>query len=111
MKKLIPGLIILALIALPVSQASALFGLPKSFKGQVQYVDQNLITITQAKGDQIKEMVFQVNPETELGELASLDNIKAGDEVKVEYKEEEGSNIAVSIAKMEKKEAELDTTL
>jgi len=111
MKKLIPSLIILSLFALPVTPASALFGLPKTFKGQVQNVEQDSITIVQLKEDQRKEMIFEVNPETKLEEIGSLDNIQAGDEVKVQYKQAEGSNIAVSIAKVEREEANLDTTL
>jgi hypothetical protein len=111
MKKLIPSLIVLSLFALPVTPANALFGLPKTFRGQVQNVEQNSITIVQLKEDQRKEMIFEVNPETKLEEIASLDNIQAGDEVKVQYKQEEGSNIAVSIAKVEQEDASLDTTL
>lgn len=110
MKKLLSTLILATLIALPATQASALFGLPKTFKGQVQYVDQNLVSVSQLKNNQTKEMVFQVNQETKLGEISSIDNLKAGDEITVEYKEEEGSNIAVSIAP-EKAEAGADAAL
>ncbi|MBP9854586.1 MAG: hypothetical protein KBD53_06950 [Candidatus Omnitrophica bacterium] len=100
MKKRILSLIVLSLFALPLTNAYAIFGLIRTFKGQVQYIDTNVIAVTHEKDNQIKEMVFQVKPETKLHEDSSLDNLRIGDHVKVQYKEEEDSKIAVAIDKL-----------
>ena len=80
--------------------ASALFGLPETLEGTVESISANSLAII-SETEAIQKMVeIQINEETQFKDVASWDNLKIGDKVKVKYKEEENVKIAISIAKV-----------
>ncbi len=103
MRKALAFTVIAVFVLLPVSQALALWGFQKSLEGAVKSVEEDMITISSMpkEGEGSQEVTLEVNPQTKLQEIASLETLKQGDQVRVKYKEEGDKKIATSIAKLE----------
>ena len=93
-----------------VSVAGAFFTEEKVLEGQVKDVQADLLTVTHesADGMGVHEIEFQVNENTQLEDMASLENLQEGDRVAIQYQEEDEKNIAVQITKINLEEVEVD---
>ncbi|MCA9399459.1 MAG: hypothetical protein KC618_06905 [Candidatus Omnitrophica bacterium] len=82
----------------------------KVLEGQVKDVQETFLTVTHesADGMGVHEIEFQVNEDTLLEDMASLENLQEGDRVAVQYQEEDEKNIAVQITKIDLEEVEVD---
>lgn len=89
------------LLAFTIPATAANLGMTTTLEGTVESIGDNALAILSQQGN-IQQMVeFQVNSETQFEEsIASLDSLRVGDKVKVEYKEEDNGKIAVSITKV-----------
>lgn len=80
--------------------ASALLGLPETLEGTVESIGADTLAIISETEATQKMVEIRINAETQFEEVASLDNLKVGDKVKVTYKEEDSAKIALSVAKI-----------
>ncbi len=108
MRKTLFFTLVAAFVLLPVTHALAARdaeqGFQKSLEGAVKNVRTNMITISTSmarEGQRNQDVTLEVNPQTKLEEIASLETLKRGDQVRVQYKEEGDKKIATSIAKLE----------
>lgn len=97
-------LLIAALLFLQSSgSVAALFNASKSLEGTVQEIHANLITIApnpSSEAAMIKVEV-EVDKNTQFKKVNALTELKKGDAIRVEYKEEqEGKKVALEIAKL-----------
>jgi Cu/Ag efflux protein CusF len=92
------------IVILSASSAWTLLPKEKVLEGTVKNVQANtLIVLHQTKqSDQLglQEVVFAVNQETQLEGIASLENLKQGDQVEVKYEDKENQRIALSVTKI-----------
>ena len=67
--------------------------------GVVKSVAADQIVITEFDYDTEKEVeaAYQIDPQVQLGDVASLQEIKAGDEVDIDYVTRDGKKVAVGI--------------
>ncbi|MDZ4242833.1 MAG: DUF5666 domain-containing protein, partial [Candidatus Omnitrophota bacterium] len=70
-----------------------------SLEGRIKNIAANSLTISQ-EGSMLPTSV-EIGQDTQFQEGAALDNLKQGDQVKVEYTEEGGRKMAVSIGRIE----------
>ena len=95
------GLCAVFALAFTSTNAYALFN-TKKVEGTISSVEENILTIMQPSSDELKvALQVQVNDKTEYKEIASIQQLKEGDQVEISYKEENGRNIATSVAKIE----------
>ena len=71
---------------------------PQSMQGIVENIQSNVIIVSAASGYP-SSIAIAVNEKTQYRQITSLGGLKQGDRVKVEYKEEAGTNIATLIEK------------
>ena len=74
--------------------------------GEVKTVAAGEIVISEYNydDDQMVEAAYTINAETKINNFASVEEIKAGDEVEIEYAEVEGKKAALAISKAEEYE-------
>jgi Cu/Ag efflux protein CusF len=87
--------------------AWALWGFGSSIEGTVKDIGANAITIMSESqdGQAAQEMSLVVNEQTKLNDVASLNELREGDQVKINYREEGSQRIATQIAKQEEEES------
>lgn len=78
---------------------------PMTVEGSVSNVTENLLTLD-PEGIFSNELNLEVDRDTEFEALSSLNDLKKGDEIKVEYYEQDGKNIASHIMKVPQAEKE-----
>ena len=101
MQKVYTFLLITALALVTVNSGWALWGLRENLEGTVKSVSPDMLIITSQSDDglRLQEVVFEVNEQTRLEELGSVNELQAGDRIKVGYKEEGERKIATSVAR------------
>jgi len=106
MKRLNRLLLIAAFVLGTVSSAWAIGSTPASLEGTIKSISENIIIISSKSEDglKIQDVSLEVNSQTKLDEMASVAELKEGDQVKVDYKEEGDKKVVVQITKQEKKE-------
>ncbi len=78
---------------------AALWG--KTLEGSVARTDQGMLTISQQAADgSIEEISIQLNDQTRYEEIASANELAEGDQVKIEYKEDQGQKVATKVMKI-----------
>ncbi len=99
MKKSTIAAFVTVLILGTVTIGWTLWGAPLSLEGTVKHVGQEMLIVTSTSEDglRLQEISLWVNDETRFHDVASLGELKQGDQVKVSYKEEEENKIAISI--------------
>ena len=102
MRKLTTLLLAVAVLSFTSVGMAGLFG-PDSIEGTVSDIGANFLVIAKKSpaGHQITQVSLQVNQETQYDTIASLNDLSKGDEVKVEYTQEDNQKIALKIAKLE----------
>jgi ribosomal protein S4 len=101
----IGGAILLGMASVGSAQET---GMRKFVSGSVIQITGNEITISEydVTADAEKDVTYSVNPETVFENLDSVEDIRAGDEIEVEYAEVNGQRIVKNIYK-----ADLDEEL
>ena len=107
--KTIIAVTVCAMVLALTAPASALFGIPQTLEGTVESISQNSLAIISENGTTQQMEEVQINEETKFEGVASLDNLKKGDNVKVEYKEEGEEKIALSIAKVMEEDSQANS--
>lgn len=101
MKKVYGLLLAAAFVLGTVNSVWALWENAANVEGTIQSISSNMITISSQSpdGQRMQEISLEVNDKTKLKDLVSLSELKAGDQVKIAYKEEGNKKIATSVAK------------
>ena len=96
-------LMIATLVLGVVTLSWAIWGFPTSLEGTIKSVSSNMITLANesSQSQELREINVAINSQTRLSNLASVGDLKEGDRVKVEYKEEGNQKVATLIAKQE----------
>lgn len=71
---------------------------PQSIEGTVISVDSQELILQTSEGEIATAQIFHIEPATQFGELESIDALSADTQVSVEYVEQDGRNVALSIA-------------
>lgn len=103
MKRFLRMLGLCAVFALAMTSTNV-YGLwgTKTVEGTVSNIEKNILTIMRPSSDQLKvALQVRVDDKTEYKKIASLHQLKEGDQVEVSYKEENGQNIATSVVKID----------
>ena len=92
----------LIVFLLPTISQTAVFLSKKSMEGTVQNISANFLTITglDKERKEVNELLIEVNPETKFEQISNLFDLKAGDKVRVEYREDKDKRVATHIAKV-----------
>ncbi len=93
------GIILLLLIA----QVFALLAMEKITNGRVKSIQQNVVTIVHKSQDgmNVQAKDFEVNEQTRFEEkILSFDQLKAGDQIIIKYKEADNKRIAKEISRV-----------
>lgn len=96
MKLLVTSFICMMVLAVTVS-ATAVFILPETIEGTVDNINENTLAVIQEQGTSHQIMEIYVDDQTEFKEIGSLTKLRKGDRVRIQYRKESGSRIAVSI--------------
>lgn len=101
MKKFYGLLLAAAFVLGTVNSVWAVWQQAANVEGTVKSISSNMITIASKSqdGQRIQEISLEVNDQTKLNDLVSVNELKEGDQVKVAYKEEGDKKIATSVAK------------
>lgn len=90
------------------SSNSAAEMIDQVFKGMVDNVESGVITVYRPGPSLykagIKETQVAVNEDTRLKDIDSVTELKKGDEVHIEYKEEKGKVVAIEVVKVEERQ-------
>ncbi len=106
MRKFTNLLFIITFLSFAVASWASLMGQTQSLKGVVASVQKNMLTIsnptssTSGSNSQLGQVMINTDDQTQFKTIASLDDLKTGDTVNVEYKQESGKRIATTIAKV-----------
>ncbi len=87
----------------PEAKASETKTPETQIQGIVQDIQKNVLTISkESTADTVapSAMAVEVNDNTKLAEISSIQELKKGDTVKVELKQEGGKNIAIALTKV-----------
>jgi len=78
----------------------------KVLGGTVKDIEGNILTITHVtdQGLNVYDLVFEVNEQTQLEDLASLESLQEGDHVEVKYEDQDSKKIATLITKINRDE-------
>lgn len=103
MKRFITIIGLCAIFTLTIASTGlSALGNTKTLEGTVANIENNIVTIMQQSSDQLKIAVqIQADDKTQYKKVASLEQLKEGDQVEVSYKEENGHKIATSIVRVE----------
>ena len=101
MQKVYTFLLITAFALVSANSGWAIWGLKESLEGTVKSVSSEILVVTRQSEDglQIQEVAFEVNDQTRFEELGSVNELQAGDQIKVGYREEGEKKIATSVAR------------
>jgi len=99
--------LLIAAFALVSVTGWALWGINPSLDGTVKSIGAGMITVTSQSedGQHMREVSFEVNQETKLEKLDSLNVLKSGDQITVGYEEEGERKIATSIKRQKAAES------
>jgi hypothetical protein len=105
MKKILLGLLVaLPLVVAVTASMAAMPGQPQTLQGTIASIEGDVLMISQeaaAPAQRLQQVEIKVTPETVFEAAGSLAELKQGDKVEIQFKEEKtGGKVAVQIAKL-----------
>ena len=97
MKRISRLLLIASFVLATVTWGWAIGG--TSLDGTVKNASASMITVSASQDGKMQDVSLEVNAQTKLTGVGSATELKAGDKVKADYKEENGKKIATQISK------------
>jgi len=96
------ALVGILVVAVTTTVLAGLFDFNKTLEGVIKDISANTIVVTaeDPDGSSIADLSFETNEKTVLKEIESLESLKEGDKVTIEYTENNDQKIATLIAKV-----------